>query len=106
MSSKFGISYVNLRQHHILKQSYDKDLVLHSSKFGTLCLRLIHICTSCDTRNPNIEGADVVAFGTWLNYFLCFMIREEPQLPERNTELFRDKLWLASRNVFKRCEAS
>jgi len=58
------------------------------------------------TRKPNIERADVVAFGIWLNYFMCFMIREGPQLPECKTELFRDKLWLASRNVFKRCEAS
>ena len=106
MPSKFGISYVNIWWHHILKQIYGKDLILHSSKYGTLCLRLIHVYTSFDTRKHSIERVDVVAFGTWMNYFLCLMIREGTQLPDYKTELFRDEHWLASRNVFERCEAS
>jgi hypothetical protein len=60
------------------------------------------VCTSFDTRNPSIERVDVVAFGTWMNYFLCFMIREGPQLPECKTEMFRDEHCLVSRNVFIR----
>jgi hypothetical protein len=105
MPSKFSISCVNLWWCHILKQIYGKDLILHSSKYGTLCLRFILNCTSFDTRKPSIERDDVFAFGTWMNYFLCLMIREGPLLPECKTELFRDELWLASGNVFERCEA-